>query len=202
MQEYCYIIHYFNIACKLSYFIIEFGDIWFRRTTTKSDLRPTLSFSSLVLLCTPKSTHRSSGDIWLPETTTKSDLRPTLTLSSLVLLCTATSTHRSSYSTRSPQFSFAFYSDEYTPQCLQDALPASNNEELMQEYYYITYYFNIACKLFYFIIEFGDIWFRRTTTKSDLRPTLILSSLVLLCTATSTHRSSYRMRCRQVITKS
>ncbi|KAL2750125.1 hypothetical protein V1477_001621 [Vespula maculifrons] len=148
------------------------GDSGLPEMTTKSSVRPILIVNGSVLLRISKSTHRSSqesitklwsGDSGLPEMTTKSSVRPTLIVNGSVLLRISKSTHRSSRSTHSLEV-------------------IEKNQ----------------CKT---KLWSGDSGLPEMTTKSSVRPTLIVNGSVLLRISKSTHRSSHSTHSLEVIEK-
>ncbi|KAL2733270.1 hypothetical protein V1477_014238 [Vespula maculifrons] len=160
------------------------GDTELREMTTKSNVRPILIINGSVLLRISKSTHRSSrgthsleitqksqcqmklwsGDTGLPEMTTKSNVRPILIINGSVLLRISKSTHRSSHSMHSL--------------------------ELIEK---------SQCKM---KLWSGDTGLPEMTTKSNVRPILIINGSVLLRISKSTHRSSRGMHSLEVTQKS
>ncbi|KAL2748596.1 hypothetical protein V1477_003239 [Vespula maculifrons] len=79
---------------------------------------------------------------------------------------------------------FFSYADKCTSQFSQHAFPASNNEKLIMK------------------LWSGDTGFREMTTKSNVRPILIVNGSVLLRISTSTHRSSRSTHSLEVLEKS
>ncbi|KAL2721374.1 hypothetical protein V1477_020194 [Vespula maculifrons] len=159
------------------------GDSGLPEMTTKSSVRPTLIVNGSVLLRISKSTHRRSrsthslevieknqcktklwsGDSGLPEMTTKSSVRPTLIVNGSVSLRISKSTHRRSRSTHSLEV-------------------IEKNQ----------------CKT---KLWSGDSGFPEMTTKSSVRPTLIVNGSVLLRISKSTHRRSRSTHSLEVIEK-
>ncbi|KAL2732627.1 hypothetical protein V1477_014868, partial [Vespula maculifrons] len=147
-------------------------------------------------------TKELTGDTGLPKMTTKSNVRPILIVNSSVLLRISTSTHRSSRSTHSPEV--ITKKSNYGG---GDTVPPMTPIEWILTaavHNYITYSFNILYDLFRFKIKLwsGDTGLPKMTTKSNVRPILIVNSSVLLRISTSTHRGSPSTHSPQVIEQS
>ncbi|KAL2745947.1 hypothetical protein V1477_005865 [Vespula maculifrons] len=171
-------------------------------TTTKSDLRPTLTVTDSVLPSISTSTHRSSRSKRSPQwgySPTLDDNISGPTVTDSVLLRISTSTHRSSPSMRSPQVIEKGFKLRVGILGLVRRQQSGTFDRLLQLLVHLCFEFrrvNIAvlpvpilCKI---KLRRGDTLPPVTTTKSDLRPTLTVTDSVLPSISTSTHRSSRR----------
>ncbi|KAL2750532.1 hypothetical protein V1477_001322 [Vespula maculifrons] len=192
------------------------GDSGLPEMTTKSSVRPILIVNGSVLLRISKSTHRSSrsthslesGDSGLSEMTTKSSVRPILIVNGSVLLRISKSTHRSSRSTHSleviekSQCKTKLWSGdsglpEMTTKSSVRTILIINGSVLLR----ISKSTHRSSRSTHSLKEIeknqcktklwsGDSGFPEMTTKSSVRPILIVNGSVLLRISKSTHRSS------------
>nr|KAF7397065.1 hypothetical protein H0235_016602 [Vespula pensylvanica] len=138
--------------------------------------------TGLVLLRISTSTHRSSRTSHSLEVVEKSQL----TATGSVLLRISTSTHRDSHSTHSLENEMEEWG--YSP---------TRDDNISD-----NYWFSLASNFDEMKLWSGDTGLRETTTKSNVRPILMVNGLVLLRISTSTHRSSRTSHSLEVVEKS
>ncbi|KAL2748105.1 hypothetical protein V1477_003654 [Vespula maculifrons] len=210
------------------------GDSGLPEMTTKSSVRPILIVNGSVLLRISKSTHRRSrsthsleiieknqcnGDSGLPEMITKSSVRTILIVNGSVLLRISKSTHRRSRSTHSLEVieknqckTKLWSGDSGLPEMTTKSSVrpilivngsvflriSKSTHRRSRSTHSLEVIEKNQCKT---ILWSGDSGLPEMTTKSSVRPTLIVNGSVLLRISKSTHRRSRSTHSLEVIEK-